>query len=68
VASFWRDPVVLTFVDEDNRPLGRLTNPPHVPRVGENVRLTEVPHVVARVGYDVAAGELTGIWVVCRPT
>jgi hypothetical protein len=67
VASFFRDPVVLTFIDEDNRPLGRLTNPPYVPRAGENVRLADVPFVVARVGYDVPAGELTGIWVVCRP-
>lgn len=67
MAAFWRDPVVLAFVDEDNRELARLTNPPAVPRVGENVRLALVPYVVVRVGYDVPASELTRIWVVCRP-
>ena len=63
----FRDPVFLTFVDEDNRELGEVKNPQYVPRAGENVRLRGVPHVVARVGYDVPEGEITRIWVVLDP-
>jgi hypothetical protein len=67
VASFLRDPVLLSFVDEDNRELARLSNPAFVPRVGENVRLSRVPYVVLRVGYDVPDNLIERIWVVCRP-
>ena len=67
MASFWRDALVVTFVDEDNRELGRVTNPPVVPRVGENVRLDRVPYVVDRVGHDVTGSDISAIWVVCRP-
>jgi hypothetical protein len=66
VASFWRDPVVLTFVDEDNQELGQVTNPAVVPRVGENVRLHRTPYLVDRVGYDVRDRAIERIWIVCR--
>jgi hypothetical protein len=62
----WRDPVVLVFVDPDNRELSRLTNPAVVPRVGENVRLGRAPYIVERVGYDIPDKAVERIWVVCR--
>ncbi|MBE7190185.1 hypothetical protein [Jatrophihabitans endophyticus] len=68
VASIFRDPVRLTFVDEDNRELASIERPEFVPRVGENVRLAGRPHLVERVGYDFPDGPLERIWVVCRPT
>ena len=67
MASIFRDPVVLTFVDAGNRELLRLANPTAIPRVGENVRLAGVPHVVERVGYDIPGDAIERIWVVCRP-
>jgi hypothetical protein len=67
MASIWRDPVVLVFVDEDNHELARISRPDLVPRVGENVRLNGNPHLVDRVGYDYPADALERIWVVCRP-
>jgi hypothetical protein len=67
VASIWRDPVILTFVDEDNRELGELSSPAAVPRVGENVRLAGTPYLVERVGYDIRSKAVERIWVVCRP-
>lgn len=67
MAAIWRDPLVLTFVDADNRELGRLINPAAIPRVGENVRLGQVPYVVERVGYDVPDKAVERIWVVCEP-
>jgi hypothetical protein len=67
VPSLFRDPVVLVFVDADNRELGRLSNAGFVPRVGENVRLKGVPYTVERVGYDVPEDALSVVWVVCHP-
>jgi hypothetical protein len=67
VASIWRDPLVLVFIDADNRELGRLSNPAAIPRAGENVRLGTVPYVVERVGYDVPEKAIEHVWVVCRP-
>lgn len=66
VASLFRDPVVMTFVDADNATLAEVTNPPVVPRVGENVRLAGRPFVVERVGYDIPDKDIERIWVVCR--
>jgi hypothetical protein len=68
VASIWRSSVAMTFVDEDNRELAHLTDPGFVPRVGENVRLAQVPYIVERVGYDFPDRSLERIWVVCRKT
>ena len=67
MASFWRDPVRLTFIDADNHEIGVLNRPEFVPRVGENVRLKNVPYVVERVGYDVFDDTIAAVWVVCRP-
>lgn len=67
-ATFFRDPVVLVFVDEGERELARVTTPAFVPRVGENVRLGRVPHVVVRVGYDIPDNAITSIVVMCAPT
>lgn len=65
--SIWRDPVVVTFVDADNRELLRTTNPQYLPREGENVRLRGTPYVVERVGYDLPDSTVDRIWIVCRP-
>lgn len=67
VASIWRDPVDLIFVDQDNRELARQARPDYVPRAGDNVRLQNTPYLVDRVGYDYPDGSLARIWVVCRP-
>jgi hypothetical protein len=67
MASIWRDPVAMTFIDADNRQLAQVANADIVPRVGENVRLADVPYVVERVGYDIPAKAVERIWVVCRP-
>jgi hypothetical protein len=67
VASIFRDPVAMTFVDADNRQLAEVTNPEYVPRAGENVRLRNIPYVVERIGYDIPGKSIERIWVVCRP-
>jgi len=36
-------------------------------RIGENVRIKNIPYVVMRVGYDLPEQTITRIWVVCRP-
>jgi tagatose-1,6-bisphosphate aldolase len=56
----------MTFIDADNRQLAEVTNPDYVPRVGENVRLADIPYVVDRVGYDIPRNSIARIWVVCR--
>ena len=67
MASIWRDPTAIMFIDEDNRELAQLADTTFVPRVGENVRLGKVPYVVLRVGYDIPDKSVQRIWVVCRP-
>ena len=67
MASIWRDPLRLTFIDADNREIAVLNKPDFVPRVGENVRIGSAPYVVERVGYDVPDGGFSAVWVVCRP-
>lgn len=67
MASIFRDPVRVTFVDPDNRELFVLDRPDLVPRVGENVRLKGVPYVVERVGWDYPLDALESIWIVCHP-
>jgi tagatose-1,6-bisphosphate aldolase len=56
----------MTFIDADNRQLAEVTNPDYVPRMGENVRLADIPYVVDRVGYDIPRNSIERIWVVCR--
>lgn len=67
MAAIWRDPLVLTFIDADNRELGQLINPAAIPRVGENVRLGQVPYIVERVGYDLPDKAIERVWIVCQP-
>jgi hypothetical protein len=57
----------MTFIDADNRQLAQVTDAELVPRVGENVRLADVPYVVERVGYDIPGKSIERVWVVCRP-
>jgi ribosomal protein L10 len=67
MASLFRNPTALVFIDEDNHELARVLDANHVPRVGENVRLAKVPYLVERVGYDIPDTSVERIWVVCRP-
>jgi hypothetical protein len=67
VASIFRNSTVMTFIDEDNRELGQVADAEFVPRVGENVRLANVPYLVERIGYDIPTKSVDKIWVVCRP-
>jgi hypothetical protein len=66
--TFFRDPIVLIFLDEGEQELARITTPAFVPRLGENVRLHRVPYRVIRVGYDIADSAIERILVVCVPT
>ena len=66
--GIFRTPTALVFVDADQRELGRVPDASIVPRVGENVRLREVPYLVERVGYDIVANELVRIFVVLAAT
>jgi hypothetical protein len=67
MASLFRNPIALVFIDEDNHELARVLDCNYVPRVGENVRLAKVPYLVERVGYDIPDTSVERIWVVCRP-
>jgi hypothetical protein len=64
----WRNALHMTFIDLDSNELAHVSDTDFVPRVGENVRLADVPYVVERVGYDVPRDTLDRVWVVCRPT
>jgi hypothetical protein len=66
VAALFRTPVVVVFVDEDNREIARVRDAPFVPRAGENVRLNGAPYLVERVGYDVPGEEIESVFVVCK--
>jgi hypothetical protein len=68
VASLFSNPVIITYVDPDNAKLAQSTDDRLLPRVGENVRLGRTPYVVERVGYDIPAGTVERVWIVCRPT
>ncbi len=57
----------MVFIDLDSRELARVPDTDFVPRVGENVRLADVPYVVERIGYDVPNNAVDRVWVVCRP-
>lgn len=66
MASLFRDPVLVTFVDPDNNELASTTDTELLPRVGENVRIGTVPYVVERVGYDLPKGTVERVWIVLR--
>jgi hypothetical protein len=66
VASLFSNPVIITYVDPDNVQLAQSTDNRLLPRVGENVRLGRTPYVVERIGYDIPAGTVERVWIVCR--
>ena len=66
MASIFRDPMKVTFVDEDQREFAQLTDLTPLPRVGENVRVGRVPYVVLRIGYDIGDKQVERVWIVCR--
>ena len=65
--SLFRDPVVVTYVDEADTELAVTSHADLLPRVGENVRIGRTPYVVVRIGYDLPEQTITRVWVVCRP-
>jgi len=68
VPGIFRNPMAVIFVDLDQRELGRIDDARIVPRVGENVRLRDVPYRVERVGYDVMEREFVSVFVVLVAT
>jgi hypothetical protein len=66
VASLFSNPVIITYVDPDNVQLAQSTDNRLLPRAGENVRLGRTPYVVERIGYDIPAGTVERVWIVCR--
>jgi hypothetical protein len=67
VPSIFRDPILVTYVDSDNKELAVTDYGDLLPRVGENIRLGKKPYVVERVGYDMPDKTITAVWVLCRP-
>ena len=67
MSSLFRDPVPVTFVDPDNNEIVTSWDRSFLPRVGENVRIAEVPYFVERVGYDVPKDKIERVWIVLRP-
>ena len=63
----FRDPILVTYVDPDDRQLAVTDYGDILPRVGENVRIGKVPYVVERIGYDMPETTITAVWVICRP-
>lgn len=65
--SLFRDPVLVTYVDLDERELVTTADADLLPRVGENIRIGKVPYVVERIGYDMPKNSIERVWIVCRP-
>jgi hypothetical protein len=66
VASIFRDPVVVNYLDTDDNHLAVTPYADLLPRVGENIRLGKVPYIVERIGYDMPDAAITAVWVICR--
>jgi hypothetical protein len=66
VPSLFREPVLVTYIDTDDRELATSTDADLLPRVGENIRLGQVPYVVERVGYDMPDHAIERVWIKCR--
>jgi hypothetical protein len=66
VPSLFRDPLVVTYVDEAEVELAVTSYSDVLPRVGENIRINKTPYVVMRIGYDLPEQTITKVWVVCR--
>jgi hypothetical protein len=67
VASVFRDPVAVTYIDPDNNVIATTWETSPLPRAGENVRIAGVPYVVERVGYDLPKDKIERIWIVLHP-
>jgi hypothetical protein len=67
VPSLFRDPVLVSYVDEADAEIAVAPYGDLLPRVGENIRIRKTPYVVVRVGYDMPEQTITRVWVVCRP-
>ncbi len=63
----FRDPVVVSYVDQDDNELAVSTDVGVLPRVGENIRIGKQPYLVERVGYDMPGSTIERVWIVCRP-
>jgi hypothetical protein len=67
VPSLFRDPILVTYIDESDAEIAAVPYTELLPRVGENIRIRKTPYVVVRVGYDLPEQAITHVWVVCRP-
>jgi hypothetical protein len=67
VPPLFRDPVLVTYIDQDDNELAVSTDVGLLPRVGENIRIGKQPYLVERVGYDMPQTAIERVWVVCRP-
>jgi hypothetical protein len=67
VPSLFRDPALVTYVDESDNEIAVVSHGDLLPRVGENIRIRNTPYVVVRIGYDMPEQTITRVWVVCRP-
>ena len=65
--SLFRDPILVTYVDESDVEITVVPYADLLPRVGENIRIRNTPYVVVRVGYDMPEQAITHVWIVCRP-
>lgn len=64
--SLFRDPILVTYVDEADAEIAVVPYADLLPRVGENIRIRKSPYVVVRVGYDMPEQAITHVWIVCR--
>jgi hypothetical protein len=64
----FKDSVRITYQDQDNREILDTWDGVFLPRVGENIRIANVPYVVVRIGHDLPKDKIERVWVVLRPT
>lgn len=67
MAGMFREPLAVTYTDLDNNEIATSWESSPLPRAGENVRISGVPYVVERVGYDLPKDKIERIWIVLRP-
>jgi len=67
VASLFRDPVAVTYIDADSNEIATSWESSVLPRTGENVRIAGSPYLVQRVGYDMPTDKIERVWIVLRP-
>ncbi|HVT65314.1 MAG TPA: hypothetical protein VHD81_09180 [Mycobacteriales bacterium] len=66
MSGLFREQVTVTYVDPDNNELATSWETSPLPRVGENVRIANVPYVVERIGYDLPKDKIERVWIVLR--